>query len=318
MARRKRISKKNKQAIVTAVIVLVLAAVSALYTGFQEQLNLPSWDEIYDKAGIETGTKIPEAPFSVTYIDVGQGDSALIISGEFTMLIDGGEKEYADKVLKVLKDNSVKELTYVVATHPHADHIGALPEVIDHMTVKNVIMPKLSKEQTPTTRTYENFLISVKNSGANVIGAKPGSKYELGDASFEVLGPVADDKDLNNTSVVIKVSHGDNSFLFTGDAEKKSENAIVFAGADVTADVLKLGHHGSSTSTGETFLKKVKPKIAIISVGKDNDYGHPSDKTLELLNKYNIETYLTQERGDITLTSDGKEISVKCAKDGSE
>lgn len=316
MARRKGISKQNKQAIITAVIVLVLAAASALYAGLREQLNLPAWDEIYDKAGIETGTKIPEAPFSVTYIDVGQGDSALIISGEVTMLIDGGEKEYADKVLKVLKDNSVKELTYVVATHPHSDHIGALPEIIDNMTVKNVIMPKLTKAQTPTTRTYENFLISVKKSGANVIAAKPGSKYELGNASFEVLGPVAEDKDLNNTSVVLKVSHGDNSFLFTGDAEKRSENAIVFAGANVTADVLKLGHHGSTTSTGESFLKKVKPQIAIISVGKDNEYGHPADKTLALLKKYNVETYLTQDSGDITLTSDGEKISVKCAKEG--
>lgn len=170
-------------------------------------------------------------------------------------------------------------------------------------------MPKLPKSLVPTTSIYQKLIKAIKASGAKVISAKVGDTYTLGDAKITIVGPVGTPEDLNNASVVMKVVYGKNSFLFTGDAEEKSEKKILANGADIKADVLKLGHHGSSTSTSEEFLKVVSPSLALISCGKDNDYGHPHKETIEKLEKYNIPYERTDIKGTIVVGSDGEHLS---------
>ena len=255
------------------------------------------------------------APFTVHVIDVGQGDSILVKNGEHAMLIDAGERGNDQKILDYLRANSVEKLDYIVATHPHSDHIGSMPKVIEGIEVDNVIMPKLPKSMVPTTSIYQKLIKAVKASGAKVISAKAGDTYTLGDAKITVVGPVGTPDDLNNASVVLKVVYGKNSFLFTGDAEAKSEKQILANGADIKADVLKLGHHGSSTSTSEEFLRVVSPSLALISCGKDNDYGHPHKETLEKLEKYNIPYERTDIKGTIVVGSDGEHLSTAFPSD---
>ena len=316
----KRISKRKKKRIFTAAAVLILLAVSLVFTSLMGIIELPfeisAWKDVFDLAGVETITQVPDSDFSVTFLDVGQGDCSVIRSGDKTMLIDAGESENADRILNFLKENSITKLDYVVATHPHSDHIGALPKVISGMDVENVIIPEISEENIPTTKIYEEFLSAVQESGANVISAWDGDEFTLADAEVQILSPAADDEELNNMSVVIKMTFGNNSFLFMGDAEKEVESVLLSLGTDVSADVIKIGHHGSNTSTSEGFLKAVSPDTAVICVGEDNRYNHPGSDTLERLSRYGVKTYMTKDNGNIVITSDGSRISVECQKEG--
>ena len=193
----------------------------------------------------------------------------------------------------------------------HSDHIGGLPEVLEEFGADNIIMPKLTKEQTPTNSTYTAFVKAVKASGATVISAKPGLTYSLSDATFEILGPVTDDcESLNSMSAVTKITYGETSFLVAGDAEKDEEKEIMETGADLDCDVLRVGHHGSSTSSSKSFLDAVKPEICVISCGKNNDYGHPHKEIRDRLPKYTDDIYRTDILGDIVMISDGQTIDV--------
>lgn len=260
--------------------------------------NLPTVDDVFHEFGLRVTTDYPE-DFSVHFIDVGQGDCILVKTSNGNMLIDSGEAEYETTVLEYLKNHKVDTLDYVVATHPHSDHIGSLGGVIDKMTVKSIIMPRLSKENTPTTRCYEKLLVSAKNSGAKIIAATPGKDYTLGDADFTVLSPAQQDKEQNNMSVVIKLEYQTKSFLFMGDAEKQIEKQLIEKQFDLKADVIKLGHHGSTTSNGSKFLDEVAPEYAVIMCGFNNKYNHPGQKTLDLLKEKNIYCYRTDEVGSI-------------------
>lgn len=243
----------------------------------------------------------------VTYIDVGQGDSILITSPDNKhMLIDAGESENkSGAVLSYLKPNNIKSLDTAVATHPHSDHISAMDDVIKAVPINHFYMPNAVN----TTRDFENMLNALEIV-PDVVQAKAGMSFKLGEyVSCKVFAPVMDSyEDLNNYSVVIKLTYGNNSFVFTGDAEKISENEIISNGVDLKADVLKCGHHGSSGSSGESFLDAVSPSFAIISCAKDNSYGHPHRETLNALNSRGITVLRTDELGTITLESDGKNI----------
>lgn len=259
-----------------------------------------------------TGTKGTPPPISdssnmqVHYIDVGQADSILINSNGHFMLIDAGNNDDDKLVVSYLQSQGVEKLDYIIATHPHEDHIGGMDTVVDTFDIGNVIMPNIET----TTKTYESFIDSLINKNVTAIEPKPGNTYELGESIFTIISPNNDyKKDLNNWSVGIKLEHGDNSFIFTGDAEKASEMDILHNNIDISADVLKLGHHGSSTSNTEEFLKAIKPKYAVICVGENNKYGHPHKETIEKLNKFNIEVYRTDKNGTVVATSDGENIS---------
>ncbi len=260
---------------------------------------------------IEEGRNI--GPMTIHYINVGQGDSILIQQDGHNMLIDAGTNASEGTVVNYLKSKGVSKLDYVIGTHPHEDHIGGLDKVINNFAVDKVIMPKV----THTTQTFKDVITAMQNKGLKITTPTVGDKYYLGVADFTILAPNNSSYDnLNNYSVVIKLKFGNRSFIFTGDAESLSEGEILAKQLDITGDVLKLGHHGSRTSTTQGFLNKVNPKYAVISCGKNNSYKHPHQETLNKLKAKNIKVYRTDEAGTIIATSNGSGLSFN-AKQGS-
>ncbi len=267
-----------------------------------------------------------DADLEIHYIDVGQGDCSLIMWEGASMLIDSGESQYAETVLDYLNEQGVERLDYVVATHPHSDHMGSMAEVISSVEVGRVIVPKVAEELTPTTAFYEKFLDSLSAKAIKLTAAKPDITYTFSGTtaasvsktppSFKILAPVTDYDDLNNYSVVLKLTYGETSYLFTGDIERKAEGDILEYGADVKADVLKSPHHGSSTSSSEAFIDAVSPEICVIQCGDGNDYGHPHADVVELLEDYGVTSYRTDQYGTVTVYSDGKQIYVSTEKEG--
>ncbi len=255
-------------------------------------------------------TEIPDGEIAVHFIDVGQGDAELIITSDGkAMLIDAGTPESREVLTGYLKDQGVKKLDYFVLTHPHADHIGGAAAVLDAFDVVNVIM---TDAQT-TTSTYKKVLQKIDEKDCGVIFAEAGKEHSLGEAKFTLLGPVSDySDDLNNTSIVLRLTFGKTSFVFTGDAEKKAEQDMLakFPASYFRADVLKLGHHGSSTSTSDEWFSAVSPEYAVISCGKNNDYGHPHRETLSLLKKNGKTYFRTDTDGSIVMSSDGESVKI--------
>lgn len=246
----------------------------------------------------------------IHYIDVGQGDCILIQVNNKNLLIDSGPSTNRKYLLNYLKKINIKKFDYIIATHPHDDHIGNMDTIIKRYNVEKFYSPKV----TTSSDTFDSLLSALvdKNLKINVL-KKGSSQINLGkNANLKVLSPKKDftSDNLNNYSPIIKINFLNNSFLFTGDAETSDENLVLFENNDLKADVLKVGHHGSSTSTSLDFLNSVDPSVAIISVGKNNSYGHPSQKVLSLLDESNIKTLRTDISGNIIVISDGKNISI--------
>ena len=265
----------------------------------------------------ETVAALPEFSGSdgylrVHFIDVGQGDSILIQAGEHAMLVDAGTNESGGTVTDYLHSLNLTKLDYLIGTHPHEDHIGGLDDVILSFAIGTVIMPDVSH----TTRTYEDVLDALLEKNLTVSSPQPGEAFSLGDASFTILSPSAEIAaeaqevgDLNNLSVGIRLVYGSTAFVLCGDAESVSEEAMVQSGLPLKADVLKAGHHGSSTSTCGSFLDAVDPDYAVISCGKDNSYGHPHQETLDRLHAAGVSVFRTDEQGTVIAVSDGASIS---------
>lgn len=246
------------------------------------------------------------AKLIVHFLDVGQGDSILLESGDEYVLIDGGERDRGDEVADYIIERGADELKYVIATHPHTDHVGGLRKVITEITTENFI----TVETDCATNTWTKLLNTVDSEDINYIDAVVGDTYSFGSASFTILAPNSDDyTGYNNYSVVTKVTCGDISFMMTGDAEKESEYEMVASGEDLTADVLKCGHHGSSTSTTAKFLKAVDPSYAVISCGKNNEYGHPHKETMQKLNTLGCDILRTDEMGTVIAYTDGTTLT---------
>lgn len=247
----------------------------------------------------------------IYFLDVGQGDSSLIIDGDMVMLVDGGEKEEAEFIIGFLKKLGIEKIDYMVATHPHSDHIGSLAEIINYFPVDNIILPEI----THTSKTYENLILSISENNVNAIFPDVYDTFTLDNASFTILGPEPNrHDDLNDNSIVFKLDYGNSSFMFTGDAEKAEEEDILSLNTNLGSDVLKVGHHGSNTSTSKEFLDRVNPSIAIISCGKDNSYGHPNEEIMNLLSERNINIFRTDTDGTIKVISDGEKIMVEKEK----
>ena len=259
------------------------------------------------KADAEAKNKLKaKGELKVHYIDVGQADSILIQQGSSSMLIDAGNNADSELVKKYIADQGITNLDFLVGTHPHEDHIGGLDYVINSFKIGKIYMPKA----VSTTKTFKDVVNSIKSKGMKVSAPVPGQTFKLGQATCTILAPNSSGyEDVNNESIVIKVTFGSNSFLFTGDAEDVSEKEMLAKGFDIKTDVLKVGHHGSKSSTTQGFLDKVSPKYAVVSVGKGNDYGHPVQSTMDRLKNKNVAVYRTDENGTIIALSNGKDVS---------
>jgi len=259
-----------------------------------------------------TEEKKTSGNFSVTWIDVGHGDSALIRCDGHAMLIDGGEPEESDKIYSFLKSDGISYLDYIVATHTHEDHIGGLSGALNAADVGTAYCPVTSD----ASASFENFTKYLGRQGKAVTVPACGSTFSLGSASVRVLGPVdMNTTNVNNTSIILKITYGSTSFLFMGDAESEEEADLIAGTDDLSATVMKVGHHGSNSSSTWSFLTAVKPQYAVISCGENDTYGEPTSETLDKLQRAGAEIYRTDLQGNITCTSDGNTVSFTTEKE---
>lgn len=242
------------------------------------------------------------------FIDVGQGDAILITTSEGNILVDTSEKSERDALVGYLTEQNITSLKYLILTHTDADHIGSADYVVENYDVDTVMMT----DYEATTKTYERLLTAIENKQTNVIIAESGYVFSLGALQMTVLGPTEKFNDPNEMSLVIKAEHGDTSVMLTGDAESKAEAGILanWSAESLQVDILKVGHHGSSSSTSEAFLEAMSPTTAIISCGAGNDYGHPHTEVVDRLTERGITIYRTDKDGTVVIVSDGKEWNV--------
>lgn len=298
--------RKNKKQVPVALVILivVIAAVVSVLNSQKED------GKPVNKVSTNGDSIV------VHYLDVGQGDSEFIeLPDGKCMLIDSGTSEYSQVIIDKIESYGYSTIDYVVATHPHADHIGGMSKVVDAFDVGEIYMPRAST----TTKTFENLLTTISDKGLSINTAKAGVEvYSDSSLEMEFLAPLGSEyKDLNNYSAVLKITYGSNSFLFMGDAEDLVEEELLKKDYSLLdADVLKVGHHGSSSSSTADFLTAVNPQYAVISCGVDNSYGHPHRETVKSLTDMGIEYYRTDEHGTVTIACDGNGVfDIKVATD---
>ena len=271
----------------------------------------------------ETGGGSATGSCTVHFLDVGQGDSELIVTDTAAVLIDAGEQSAADDILADLQQYGITKLDWIIGTHPHADHIGGFPTILNYaaqnsdLTICNAMSPQLPDSMVPTTRTYEKFLDGIEANGL-ILTPATSMTIDMGTASLEIIpSPAEDYSSLNDYSICAYLTCGDTSFFFTGDASKPEEKDLLEKGEldGIQADVLKVGHHGSRESSTDAFLAQLQPSYAVISCGTGNSYGHPHSEAVSRLQQYcGEQIWRTDESGTVTISSDGSNLTVTTEK----
>ena len=289
---------KNKKLDVFVIVIMLCVAVFGIYNYIQEQKTMLA------AASMEEG----ECEFHM--IDVGQGDAVLIRTNDGNVLVDAGTADAEDDLRDYLISQGVGDFDYVVFTHPHEDHIGNGDMIVDEFEVERVIMPDVQAD----TRCFEDLLWSIDNSGAELITARSGTTYTVGDLTLNIFAPIGecDPDDLNNCSIVMRVDYGEVSMLFSGDAEKQIEREVYERyGGELDCDIYKVAHHGSVTSNSDEFFGAASPDLALISCGVGNSYGHPHREIVDMLNEKGITVRRTDVDGDVVVATDGEKYWLK-------
>lgn len=302
MKRRKSINSK----IITVAAVLLVAVLSLFLTK-----NFIPIDKVFEESGLRNTQQVSADKMYVSFIDVGQGNCTLLRCGGKAILVDSGEVGAAQTVINYIKNLGIDELNCVLVTHPHTDHMGAMTKILYEFKIDDLIMPEIPEEIIPTNKTYEKFLTAVSDNAGNVIAAKPRETYSYGEMKLEIFAPLRDYDNLNDMSAVSRISYGDTSVMFTGDATTTVEKDLLKKNINYSATVLNVGHHGSKTSSSEAWLRAVNPKYAVICCGVNNDYGHPHSLITKRLEEFGIEYFETDLLGTIVFESDSKNF-IKC------
>lgn len=286
---------------------MLLVAVLSLFL----TKNFIPIDKVFEESGLRNTQQASADKMYVSFIDVGQGNCALLRCGGKAILVDSGEVGAAQTVINYIKNLGIDELNCVLVTHPHTDHMGAMTKILYEFKIDDLIMPEIPEEIIPTNKTYEKFLTAVSDNAGNVIAAKPGETYSYGEMKLEIFAPLRDYDNLNDMSAVSRISYGDTSVMFTGDATTTVEKDLLKKNINYSATVLNVGHHGSKTSSSEVWLRAVNPKYAVICCGVNNDYGHPHSLITKRLEEFGIEYFETDLLGTIVFESDSKNF-IKC------
>ena len=293
MARKKRNAKNGKLTLPGFIALIVIVALSFIF-GEGEPGKL-------------TNSYVGDGEAYIHFIDVGQGSATLIQQGNKGILIDTGEDDYGEYLVSYINSCGVDYLEYVIASHPHSDHIGAINDVFRNFKVGTVVMPELSEENIPTTRVYENMMEYILDNDLDALFPDVGESIKLGNISVTFLGPVVQNEDLNNMSLICKVDALGTDVMIMGDAEKAELSSVYAAvNAEYKSDIVAMGHHGSRTSVYKNFLNSVDADVAVISCGKDNSYGHPHKEAINYISQNNITLYRTDKDGDIVFRCDAE------------
>ncbi len=310
--------QKNRK---SAFLLLALVLVISLFTGCSSSAKnkapisipiptyvpqaTPSTTPEAPTEQTSESTSSEDSPFEIHFLDVGQADAALVLCDGHAMLIDGGNSEDSNMVYAYLRDMKLDYLDYIVATHGHEDHVGGLSGALNYARVGTAYSPVADYD----SEAFSDFQKYLDSQGISITIPEVGSYTTLGSARVEFLAPIHITGDPNNDSLVLRIVYGDTSFLFTGDAEREEEQDILDSGCTVKSTLLKVGHHGSENATSYPFLYAVEPDYAVISVGSDNNYGHPTEEALSRLRDADVTVYRTDMQGTIICRSDGQQLT---------
>lgn len=296
--------RKNNTKLISGVVIFIIAVLA-----FAGSRLIKDPETLFEDTGLRNSQQSESNMMYVDFIDVGQGNCTLVHMGDTAILVDSGEVGAAQTVISYIKNLGIDELDCVLVTHPHSDHMGAMTKILYEFEIKDLIMPEIPEDIIPTNSTYEKFLTAVSDNAENVIPAEAGMTYSYGEMNLEILAPLHGYDNLNDMSAVSRVSFGETSVMFMGDASTAVEKDLLNTGKDFSADIINIGHHGSKTASSQKWLEAVNPEFAVICCGAGNEYGHPHSVVTERLDNIGIEYYRTDLNGTVVFQSNSKEFT---------